>query len=51
MCEYYYGWLNQNHSMNSSKLTADDIPGASLDDREPEKFKITELKTKIEVKN
>ena len=34
----------KNHSMNSAKLTADDIPGASLGDREPEKFKIAELR-------
>ena len=30
--------------MDSAKLTADDIPGASLGDREPEKFKIAELR-------
>ena len=37
----YYALSNQ--AMNSSKLSADDIPGASLGDREPEKFKIAEL--------
>ena len=29
---------NQNHSMKSTKLTADDVPEASLADRVPEKF-------------
>ena len=35
---------NQNHSMKSTKLTADDVPEASLGDREPEKFKMAELR-------
>ena len=35
---------NQNHSMKSTKLTADDVPEASLGDREPEKFKMVELR-------
>ena len=34
---------NQNHGMKSTKLTADDVPEASLGDREPEKFKMVEL--------
>ena len=35
---------NQNHSMKGTKLTADDVPEASLGDREPEKFKMVELR-------
>ena len=39
-----YGRLNQNRSMKSTKLTAEDVSGASLGDREPEKFKNAELR-------
>ena len=44
VCIYYCGRLYENQGMNSSNLSADDIPGASLGDREPEKFKIAELR-------